>query len=338
MRALKVVLIILLSLVGIWLLASLFGPKASHVEASTVIKAPPEAIYDYARYLKNMDEWGVWAKRDRDAKYELTGVDGEVGAKSSWDGDTVQQGSQTITGLDANKSIKTDLAFGDIMVSQVSIDLLPVAEGTEVKWSLHGELPFWMRAMAMVMGMDESVRKDFETGLANLKSIMEDKTAEAAKAPTYEIMTVDRPAMLYVGKREVVKWADMKDFFGKHFGEGMAAVGKAGVSPAGPPSGVYFEWNTADQTADMIAGIPVAIDDKAKLKGLDVYEAPASKALLIDYMGGYESMIAPHEAMDAYLKANNIEHHTNVVEEYVTGPGSEPDSTKWLTKIYYFIK
>jgi len=42
--------------------------------------------------------------------------------------------------------------------------------------------------------------------------------------------------------------------------------------------------------------------------------------------------------MDAYIKANNLEHHTNVVEEYITDPGMEPDSTKWLTRIIYFIK
>lgn len=144
--------------------------------------------------------------------------------------------------------------------------------------------------------------------------------------------------MLYVGKREVVKWADMKDFFGKNFGAGLAAIGKAGVAPSGAPSGVYFEWNEKDQTADMIAGIPVAVESKSKLKGLDLYEAPASRALQIDHLGGYNSMMAPHQAMDAYIKANNLEHHTNVVEEYITGPDMEPDSTKWLTRIIYFIK
>ena len=182
------------------------------------------------------------------------------------------------------------------------------------------------------------IGKDFEKGLGRLKEQAEKAYAETPKAPVYAITTADRPAMLYVGKREVVKWADMKAFYGKHFGEGMAAIAKAGVAPAGAPTGVYFEWNEKDMTADMIAGIPVAMDARAKLKGLDIYEVPASKALMIDYTGGYSNMAAPHEAMDAYMKANNLTMNLNVVEEYITDPMSEPDSTKWHTNIIYLIK
>ncbi len=342
MRALKTILVIVAALVGLWLLGGLFGPKEGHVERSTVIKATPETIYEHIRYLKNMDEWGVWRKSDPNAKYDFSGEDGTVGAKASWDGEVVSQGSQTITALDPNKSVKTDLAFGP-MVSQASLDLTPKGpDSTEVKWSLHGETPFMYRAMAIFMSMDKMVGPDFETGLANLKAICETKQAEADKAkaaePSYPVAVSEWPAKLFVGKREVVKWADMKDFFSKNFGTGMAAAGKAGVQPAGAPSGVYFEWNEKDMTADMIAGIPVPMDAKAKLKGLDLYETPASKALTIDYYGGYSGMMKPHMAMDAYMKANNFTMNANVVEEYLTDPGSEPDSTKWLTRITYLVK
>jgi hypothetical protein len=30
--------------------------------------------------------------------------------------------------------------------------------------------------------------------------------------------------------------------------------------------------------------------------------------------------------------------NANVIEEYVTDPGTEPDSTKWLTNVVYLIK
>ena len=69
----------------------------------------------------------------------------------------------------------------------------------------------------------------------------------------------------------------------------------------------------------------MAADAKAKLKGVDLYEAPASKALVIDHYGGYNGIGKAHEAMDVYLKANTgVVHHTNVIEEYITDPGSEP--------------
>ncbi|HMW96641.1 MAG TPA: polyketide cyclase, partial [Flavobacteriales bacterium] len=68
MRALKTILIILGSLIALWLVLSLMGPKDSHLERSTVIKASPNTIFEYIRFLKNQDEWGVWYKMDPNAK------------------------------------------------------------------------------------------------------------------------------------------------------------------------------------------------------------------------------------------------------------------------------
>jgi len=341
MRALKTILIILLSLVGLWLALSAFGPKESNVERSTVINARPDLIYDHVRYLKNMDEWGVWRKSDVDAKYEMSGEDGTVGAKQSWDGDTVMQGSQTITALEPNKSVKSDLAFGNMMVSQLALDLSPVDGGTEVKWSLHADIPFQYRGMMLFMGMGDGVGKDFETGLANLKTICEVKQVEADKnvaATTFEITSGDRPAMLYFGERKRLKWSAMKEFYAATFGKAYGVVTSAGIQPAGAPSAVLFEWDVKNQEADLMAAIPVPAEAKNKLKGMSLYETPASKTYTIAYLGGYTGIGKAHEAMDARMAADGVTMNANVIEEYVTDPGTEPDSTKWLTNVVYLIK
>jgi effector-binding domain-containing protein len=188
------------------------------------------------------------------------------------------------------------------------------------------------------MSMDAMVGPMYERGLAKLGALAEKQHAETPKAPVYNITAIERPAMLYVGRRAIVKWADLKAFYGRNFGEGMAAIAKAGVAPAAAPSGVFFAWNEQDQTADMIAAIPVAPGDKRKLKGLEVFEAPAGKALLIDHVGPYSGTGKAHEAMDAYMKTNNLTQDGVMVEEYITDPGQEPDSMKWHTNIIYMVK
>jgi len=55
-------------------------------------------------------------------------------------------------------------------------------------------------------------------------------------------------------------------------------------------------------------------------------------------MGGYNGLEQAHLAMDDYMKANNLENQPPVIEEYITDPGSEPDSNKWVTKITYLVK
>ena len=346
MRALKTLLIILGAVVGIAAVMYAMGDPDYRVERGVVISAPPGSVFGHVSTLAAMDKWSPWNEKDPNMKKSMEGTDGTVGAKAMWEGNSdVGKGTQEITAIVPGERVALKLAFEEPFASksEIEVGLVPEGEGTKVTWAMMGKNEgFMSRAMSVIFNMDKMIGPEFEKGLGYLKQQAETDYAEektkAAASPAYDITITDRPAMLYIGKREVVKWDDMKDFFGKNFGTGMGAAGKAGVQPAGPPSGVYFDWNEKEMTADMIAGIPVAADAKAKLKGMDLYEAPASKALVIDYYGGYSGTGAAHEAMDAYMKANNLTMNTNAIEEYVTDPGSEPDSAKWLTKVIYLVK
>ena len=52
-------------------------------------------------------------------------------------------------------------------------DLEPQGDATTLTWAMHGPQPFMLKVMTVFMNMDKMVGKDFETGLANLKSIAE---------------------------------------------------------------------------------------------------------------------------------------------------------------------
>lgn len=338
MRALKILLILLLVIAGLLVVLGLMGEDHYRIERSVSISAPVESVWGHVSSLGAMDKWSPWNELDPNMTKTMEGTDGTVGAVSKWEGNKdVGKGEQRIDSIAPNSLLRTHLTFHEPWSSETDalIELAKDGEGTKVTWAMVGENDFMGKLMSKFVDMDAMLGKDFEKGLALLKS-----QAEAAHAarPSYDIKTIERSAALYVGKREVVSWSDMKEFFGTNFGVGMDALAKAGIAPAGAPSGVYFEWNEQDKTADLIAGMPVPVSAKAKLNGLEVYEAPASKALLIEYRGGYANLGSAHEAMDAYIKANGLTHHTNVIEEYITGPGTEPDSTKWLTNIIYLVK
>jgi len=64
---------------------------------------------------------------------------------------------------------------------------------------------------------------------------------------------------------------------------------------------------------------------------------PASKALLINYYGAYDSNELAHIALNMYIQKNGLHMKKPVIEEYVTDPMSEPDPGKWLTRIIYLI-
>ncbi|HRD53342.1 MAG TPA: SRPBCC family protein [Flavobacteriales bacterium] len=338
MKALKIILILVLGIGAMVAALGFLGDDTYRVERSVTIAAPIDDVWPSISTLGAMDKWSPWNELDPSMKKSMDGTDGQIGAIARWEGNNeVGKGEQRIDSVSRNSLVRTRLKFIEPMESEsdIFLTLNPDGDGTKVTWAMEGEHNFMSRLWGRFMDMDAMLGKDFEKGLGKLKEQVEE--AMAAK-PSYAINSIDWPATLYVGKREVVSLADMKSVFEKGFGSGMAAIGKAKAEPSGPPSGVYFEWNEANQTADMIAAIPVPLTAKSKLKGVDLYESPASKALVIDYYGGYGGMMAPHMAMDEYIKAQGLTHHTNVIEEYITDPMAEPDSSKWLTRIIYLVK
>jgi effector-binding domain-containing protein len=116
----------------------------------------------------------------------------------------------------------------------------------------------------------------------------------------------------------------------------MGAIQKARLTPAGAPSGLYYVWDEAGQKADLAAGIPV--NAAAQLEGVDLIELPAGKAVAVDYYGPYSGSGEAHYALDDYLNARCWKFKGPAIEEYITDPGTEPDTMKWLTRVIYFYE
>ena len=348
MRVLKTILIILLALLAIVALLGFIGPGTYRYERSVTIGAPAEVVYPHVSTFAAMDKWSPWNQRDPNMKKSMEGTDGEIGAIARWEGNSdVGTGEQRLDSLATNSMVRTRLKFVEPWSSECDavVQLAPDGEGTKVTWAMVGENDFAGKLMGKFMDMDEMIGKDFENGLLMLKEEVEAdaaaKMAELASKTSggFVIETIERPESVYVGKRNrKVKWNEMGAFYGSSFGAAGAAIAAAKLEMTGAPSGVFFEWNEKGRTADLLAGMPVKGTADLKVPGLETVVVPAGKVLHIPYYGAYEKVGPAHEAMDAYIKQNDLTHYANVIEEYVTDPMIEKDTTKWLTNIYYLVK
>lgn len=348
MRILKTLLIIILALVAIVVILGLIGPDTYRYERSVTIAAPPSAVYGHVNSLAAMDKWSPWNALDPNMKKTYEGTDGTVGAISRWEGNKdVGKGEQRLDSLVQDQLVKNHVKFIEPWASESDalVELQPEGEGTKVTWAMVGNNDFMSKVMGKFMDMDAMLGKDFEKGLSMLKEQVE--TAEAARlaelaAKTsggYLIETVDRPELVFIGKRnKKVKWSDIGAFYGTNFPAAGAAIGAANLEMAGAPSGVMWAWNEKDQSADMMAAMPVKGDANTKVDGFETHVIPASKMLKVEYYGDYNKNMPAHEAIDAYIKEKGLTHYGNVIEEYVTDPMAEKDTTKWLTNIYYMVK
>jgi hypothetical protein len=170
MKFIKKVLVFLIVLVLLGLLIALFVPKSYDVERSVVIQKDVQEVFDFVKYVKNQDLYGVWQLSDPDMKTTATGEDGTPGFKYEWDSKKLGKGSQSIVAVAAPDSIITALDFGFGNPAKSVIKTESVGENsTKVTWGMYGKTPYPLNFVHLFYDSG----KDFEAGLANLKRILE---------------------------------------------------------------------------------------------------------------------------------------------------------------------
>ncbi|MFH7000496.1 SRPBCC family protein [Flavobacterium bizetiae] len=179
MGIIKKILVILILILAIVLVAAYFMPKNYAVEREITISKPVDSVFNYVKYLKNQNEFSVWANIDPKMKVTYSGTDGSVGSKSAWESDVkeVGVGEQEITNITEGKRIDFALRFKkpmeDTAVGFMSTETV-AGNQTKVKWGISGVIPYPMNIMLPMMKMDQMIGNDLQKSLENLKDKLEE--------------------------------------------------------------------------------------------------------------------------------------------------------------------
>jgi len=111
-------------------------------------------------------------------KKEFKGTDGEVGFISAWDSDSanVGKGEQEIIKIREGERIDYELRFIEPFEANDHAYMITEAvdmEKTKVKWGFNGKMDYPLNLMLVFMDMENMLGKDLETGLQNLKAVLE---------------------------------------------------------------------------------------------------------------------------------------------------------------------
>ncbi len=163
-------------LIAAFLIFASMRPSTFSLQRSMDFSASPEKIFPHLNDFKNWGAWSPWEKMDPDLKRNFSGSASGKGAQYSWIGNKkVGEGNMEITRSVPSSNIELNLNFlKPFKASNVTeFKITPNGNITNVNWEMRGPLNLFMKIMHMFMNMDKVVGKDFEAGLANLKSIVE---------------------------------------------------------------------------------------------------------------------------------------------------------------------
>lgn len=339
MKILRLIGVSLAGILFLLVLISFFLPSSFYFERSTVVNTKPHIPYKLVSNFKEWDKWSPWNQLDSNMKKEYSTTSGEKDTWFAWSSENPDAGSgkMTITELAQDKRVQIDFVFEDMGHSEIVFAFDEVEGGTKITWSIGGDgkgMPWYFVVPSKYfhLFMEGLMEKDFNQGLAKLKEVSE-ATPQGDQVAGFDVEERMMNPMILAGVRSVVTHAELNgNTFGKWFAQITQTLSAQQIKPAGPPVTIYH--NYGPKSVDVEAGFPV--EKAGTNQGAVVYHDVAGyNALVLKYYGGFGDMEPVYMAAYDYIKQQGKASNGAPMEIYLTDPGMEKDTSKWLTEIVF---
>ena len=320
--------ILLVLILGLsWML-----PKVYKTDTHINIDAPAIFVYNAINDLNYQKDWN--GKSALDTSFLLVCAGSTVGAKSSCDYKTKQYGNGVLrimySGADS-------LVIADEPDNASARSFQYKVIATD---SLHTKL--------QVVGLGQSgfitniwnfihkwkLSKHIKHGLDNLKIFVENRH----KNKIYNGFKIEESLQNeknYIMHRSEVEMENLAQYYAQNISALYQTALENNIAVSGMPCGLYFKWDTANNKADMAAALPTVAE--TNVINTSSFHIPQRLALKVAYKGESSKSGIAHMAIDAYMLDHRLTQDVPVVEEYMTNPSEEPDPSKWITNIYYYV-
>ncbi|PTL75279.1 SRPBCC family protein [Vitiosangium sp. GDMCC 1.1324] len=171
----KVLLALAVALVGFAAVVA-SRPSTFRVERSITIAAPVDLPFGIVNDFHKWHFWSPWEALDPAMKKTFDGPYAGPGAIYAWSGNAqAGEGKMTLLESQPYDSIHIQLEFIKPWpaTNTVVFTFQPGPEGVTVRWAMEGHHTFMARAFSLFVDMDGMIGKDFEKGLATIKSLTE---------------------------------------------------------------------------------------------------------------------------------------------------------------------
>jgi effector-binding domain-containing protein len=148
--------------------------------------------------------------------------------------------------------------------------------------------------------------------------------------PHFEIRPVPRQDTAVIHLR--CRPEDISTTMGEGFGRVFAAVGKAGVVPAGPVFARYFEFGA--EAVDFECGVTVT----TRFPGdgdVQPGELGGGVAAVGLHIGPYDTLHQTYSQLQSWMVSQGRRPASSMWEVYLTDPEEEPDAARWRTEVYW---
>ena len=166
--------VLVLAIAGLLVFAAT-RPDTFTLQRSLLIQAPPDKLHALINDMRAFNTWNPYDKKDPAMQGSYSGPAAGPGARYAFKGNKdVGEGSLEITSSAPGQvGMRLDMSAPMQVSNNITFTLQPRGAATEVTWAMEGASPFIAKLMGIFINMDAMIGRDFEAGLASLKTLAE---------------------------------------------------------------------------------------------------------------------------------------------------------------------
>ncbi len=339
MKILKIVLIAVAVILGLFIVVGLFLPTTMSVEKSIIIDTPPNVPYSQVTNLRNMPKWDPWSNIDKSMETSYEGPIAGVGAKRSWKSkdEQVGTGSMTITKDEPFSNIEVELDFGDQGVATSYYKFEKVENGkTKVSWGFDSDVDIPIFGGYLCLMMEPMIEKEYIKGLESLKELSESiENQKDISDRKITIEKVESQTVICMTTATTQTDNDLAEKTGASYGQLLSNIQVNGMKMTGPLLTVTTKWEENAFVFDNCIPVEnIKGDLSAKVFESKTY---SGYALKLEHLGSYDNLNSSYETILAYIAQMGLEITENPWEVYISDPSNTPEE-KLITHIYFPIQ
>jgi len=326
-----VAFIILLVMIGFAL------PRHAQVQVEARIDARPATVFALVNDFHRVSLWSPWLDTDPNARVVYAGPARGVGATMTWDGAIIGAGTQTIVASRPFEYVETVINPGESGEARSWFDIAAADEMTRVAWSFETDYGYNVVGRYFALLLAGIVRRDYETGLSNLKDLAETLPSADFSDIEIEQIVVEAAQIAFLPTTSAPEPAAMSTAMGDAYFEILSFIDEQGLTEAGAPLSILRSFSGSELLFD--AAIPVRGINESTLRdgrSVKIGQTYSGTVIRVKHIGSYRTLGATHRKITAYLAALGIERAGDAWESYVSDPTKVSES-ELLTYVYYPI-
>lgn len=333
MKRLTRVLVVLFGIVGAFMVIGAFLPHEVKVSRTVTIAAAPHKVYGVLTDLKTYNAWMPWNQVDSAMKITWGPKTSGQGAWYAWDSQvkSVGQGKLTIVTAVPDSLVATNLEFGPPdQTSKADWTILPEGTGTKVTWTFQVDMGRNPLARWFGLFFDKMIGPDFENGLKQLKTKIENGTLSTPE-PKVTLEELAQPAMLVLTILDTAKVeAEIGPKLQKAYGEMGQLLKSSQLTMERAPMAWYYTTSEPYvlEAAVVVDKRPLTTPGRIRFR-----QVGSGKALVAHYFGPYEESKMAYQQIQDWILSHKATAKGAPYEVYVDDPTSKKSMYEVQTDI-----